>query len=186
MSAPELESYAQIAIALGTLFLAIVTYRNVNLTRKLVTGSEKQAAIQHSALNLQNEMLLAQVTYQRLEMYWKTLAPITDAEIKLAELVPEDWMDPALYVKTYKGKPDDLRRYLWLARLYEFLAFTHKLKKLERADPLPADWTEQWTKDLVERREFREVDAYYGRFYKNYSELVREHIRARDSLESAP
>lgn len=178
MSLSELVSYAQIATALGTLVLAIITYRNVDVTKKLVLSSERQAASQHEALNLQNDMLLAQVTYQRLEMYWKTLAPVSEEEIDTAELVPEDLMERGNYEQNYKGKDkrEALRRYLWLARVYEYLAFTHKLNGLERADPLPPDWTELWTEALSKRSEFAEINAYFGRFYPDYAKLVSKKI----------
>jgi hypothetical protein len=117
-------------------------------------------------------LLHSQVLGQRFEMYWTTFAPITDEEVDQVALLPEDWMDPELFKSKYKNDREALRRYLGLAKCYEYLALMSTMRKLEIPDPLGYAWTELWTRHLAERKEFLEINDYYKSYYPEFAEVV--------------
>ena len=166
-------------IALFTVVLVIVTAVYAFLTFRILHETRRQANIQAANLGVQNQLLHAQLLSQRLEMYWKTFAPITDAELAQMALLPEDWMNPTLFEQKYKNDTDSLRRYMSLAKIYEYLALMSAMKKLEIPDPVGYDWTTQWTRDLAQRTEFMEINDHYRPYYPEFSTLV-------DSLHGKP
>jgi hypothetical protein len=182
-----LGNLATVISALTTVVLTVITGIYVALTNKIAKSSQQQAeaqhaalAVQNKALALQNDLLRSQVAYQRLEMYWKTFAPITPDEIKTARLVPEDWMHPDLYAKDYSGSDTDdaLARYMYLARIYEYLAITYNVSETIASDPVRFHSIARWTQELAAQKAFQDVDAYYGAFYPEYSKLVKANLPA--------
>ena len=98
-----------------------------------------------------NKLCFAQVLRDRFDMYWKTYTPVSDAQITEFELIPDDYNDIELYIKDYKGNKEAIHKYLFYLQLYEYLAFSFKLKEAKIIDPL-GQWTEEWTRALCEKK----------------------------------
>ncbi|MFI5354190.1 MAG: hypothetical protein ACHQX0_01140 [Desulfobaccales bacterium] len=118
-----------------------------------------------------NRLFFAQVLRDRFDMYWKTYDPISDAQIAEFELIPDDYIDIGKYEKDYKGKKDAIHKYLICLQLYEYLAFAFKLKEAKIIDPL-GQWTEEWTYDLCEKKEFMDVHGYHKKYYPEFAKFI--------------
>lgn len=159
------ETSAAWATASLTFLLVCVTCVYVWATIQIQRSTRHQATLQAEALTLQNSLFKAQLLSQRFDMYWRTRAPISDEQVNEVAIAPDDVMDPEEYKNWYKDHPDDLRRYLYLARCYEYLAFAHSMKTLGLPDPLGDSWTQLWASDLARHPEFRKINSWYERYY---------------------
>jgi len=115
-------------------------------------------------------------------MYWKTYEPVSDEQLKEFHLLVEDYMDIIKYEKNYKDNDDAIRKYLTLLRLYEYLAFTHSLKRLKLPDPLGGEWTEHWARDLLGYEEFVDVHEYHKDYYPEFKKFIDKAIRNQKKL----
>lgn len=158
--------------AISTSILVTITGIYAYLTNKILKEMKHQSKTQANALSVQNQLLHSQVLNQRFETYWKTYAPITDEELREIALTPEDWMNPKHFEEKYKNDKKALRRYLLLARRYEYLAFMSTMEKSEIPDPLGYEWTKQWVRDLSTRKEFLEINEWYRPYYRKFSRFV--------------
>lgn len=163
---------AENVIAFFTVILVAITAIYAFLTYLIVRATQHQASIQAKALDVQNQLLHAQMLGQRLELYWKTYAPISDDEIAEVALLPSDWMDPKHFEAKYKNDKNALRRYLWFSRCYEYLAITSTMKDLKLPDPLGYAWTERWARDLAKHQEFIDINAWYRSYYPEFAKFV--------------
>jgi hypothetical protein len=102
----------------------------------------------------------------------KTFEPISAQELKEVDLLIEDYMDKSKYENKYKGDNDAIIKYLMLSRRYLYLAFTFKTNKLKLPDLLGIEFTERWTKDLLEFDEFKEIHAYLKDYYPELRKFI--------------
>ena len=89
-------------------------------------------------------------------------------------------MDQQKYHNIYKDNPDALRKYIGLLKLYEYLAFTYSLRKLNVLDPLGYEWPERWAKDLLRHHEFLEGHDHHKSYYPHFAEYIDKIIKAED------
>ena len=123
-------------------------------------------------LRIQNDALTAQTYRDRFDLYWQTYEPTSLEELEDVRAFPQEYMDITLYNEVYAQDERKLRRYLCCLALYEYLAFSHALKKLKIRDPIGPRWTEQWTDDLLQETEFGDVHNYIGRYWPDFAEFV--------------
>ena len=114
-------------------------------------------------------------------MYWKMYEPISDEEVKDLKIFPEDWIVPEKFETEYQNNDDRIKKYIRMSRLYEYLAFTFKLRKHKLPDPLGEEWLEIWLQGLVKEKEFRDVHFYYGNFYPDFKSLVDKLINSKNT-----
>lgn len=128
----------------------------------LAVGTLSLAILAWQARN-HNTRLRAQILRDRFDMYWRTHEPISDEIVKQFECFPQDYMDLERYRADYQGKPESIRRYLHISKLYEYLAFAFTLHHtLKVRDPLQkGDWRALWTRDLMAEKEFMHVNDYW-------------------------
>ncbi len=128
---------------------------------------------------LQNRVLSAQLLRDRLDLYWKTYEPVTDDQLRQFADHPEDYfMSRPRYDELYKDHPTAARRHIQMSMLYEYMAFTYKLKGLSIRDPLGKQWLELWTTHLLEDQEFLSVHQCFRGFYPEYEAFV-DHMAAK-------
>jgi hypothetical protein len=152
--------------------------QELDLTRQEL---ERSAVAQESSAGrlleqtqIQTALLNAQLLRDRLEAYWKTYQPVTDAQVAELRLYPEDYMDRELFRQRYARDEPAIRRYIYMSLLYEYLGFTHKLPALGVPDPLGAEWVRRWTNELLACAEFRDVHEQYRGYLPEYEGLVDE------------
>jgi len=112
----------------------------------------------------------AQLLRDRFEMYIRTNEPVTDEHIKELKLYPADYMDVELYKLKYNND-QSLRKYIYMATLYEYLAYT---QDMPYAKFLNSGFTEMWVNDLCQEDEFRDVHKYYEKYYPRFAEIVEK------------
>ena len=105
-------------------------------------------------------------------MYWRTYSPVTDDELRSFKDFPEDWISKDIYEGEYKDNDNRIRRYLFISKLYEYLAFTFKLRDLELTDMLGDHWLEMWTLSLMSQDEFLNVHKSYSGYYPDFEKYV--------------
>ncbi len=132
-------------------------------------------------LIIQNRLFKAQLLRDRFQMYWKMYEPISDEEVKDLKIFPEDWIVPEKFETEYQNNDDRIKKYIRMSRLYEYLAFTFKLRKHKLPDPLGEEWLEIWLQGLVKEKEFRDVHFYYGNFYPDFKSLVDKLINSKNT-----
>ncbi len=183
----EMDPADKIALVTASLTLALVcaTVVYVWVTWRIQKATERQAAIQAEALEMQNQLLKAQLLAQRFDMYWKAREPVTAEQLADADLIPDDYMDPRVYERHYKQDPRALSRYLRLASCYEYLAFAHTMKLQQLPDPLGYEWTEAWARDLASHPEFLQVNDWYADYYPEFSQYVRAVAPERQTAQRA-
>lgn len=89
-------------------------------------------------LRIQNRLLK-----DRFHMYWKMYEPISSQEVNDLKIFPEDWIEPAKFKTDYQNNEGAIKKYIRMSRLYEYLAFTFKLRKEKLPDPLGEEWLEK-------------------------------------------
>lgn len=114
-------------------------------------------------------------------MYCKIWNPVTESDLKEVDLVPENYMNPNLYIEKYQNDRQALARYLSISVTYEYLAFAYLLKSMDLPDLLGYHWTETWAKDLAGRIEFAEVNEWYRRYYPDFAVMVDGFLMERKS-----
>jgi hypothetical protein len=129
---------------------------------------------------LQNRIFSAQILRDRFEMYWKTLDPVSEREIKELEVYPDDYIDRKVYDKSYKGKPDAIHKYIEMMKLYEYLAFSYALKQLRLPDPLGYHFTEMWAAELIAQKEFVDAHEYHKAYYPEFAKFVDQLINKKN------
>jgi hypothetical protein len=135
---------------------------------------------------IQNRLLRAQLLRDRLEMYWETYQPVTDDHVRDFIDYPEDYMNKELFEKRYSGKTQNIRRYIYMSMLYEYLAFTYSLKTSSVGDPLGYQWTQSWTRDLLQSPQFHDVHEQYRGYYPKYEAFVDDILRKYSVNTSNP
>lgn len=123
-------------------------------------------------IKAQNKLLKAQILGQRMETYWKTYEPVTDAQAAEVDYYPDDYMDPAVYAQRYKGNVPELKKYIGILTIYEYLAFSYNLQDLGIPDSLGADWIKRWAGDLCRHAEFRDVHEWHRSYYPEFAKVV--------------
>lgn len=130
-------------------------------------------------VRMQRQLLDAQLLSDRFEMYVKANEPVRDEKVKELKLYPDDFMDIRLYEKKYKDKDEAIHKYLYMAELYEYLAFTHAMPMPEKPFLAP-DFLKMWVTDLCQESEFEEVHEYYREYYPPFAEVVRKLLKAKE------
>lgn len=168
-----------------TAILVFITLVYVLATIRIQESTSKQVEIQSKALDLQNRLCQAQLLTQRYDMYCQTQSPITDSKLQEVDSFPDDYMDPNRYEEVYKHNPEKLRRYVYLAVWYEYLAFTFTMRGLSIPDPIGYEWTELWATELSMHDEFQEVNDWYRKYYPAFSGFVDKMIHNQNSTKSS-
>ena len=109
----------------------------------------------------------------RTDMYRWVHSAITQDDLADCHAYPEMIMARARFDDAYRDKPEALRRYLKLSRIYEYLALAHILEQYKVADSFGIAWGRTWGKVLMDDDMFKEVDEYYRPFYTPFSESLR-------------
>lgn len=131
-------------------------------------------------LRIQNRLFKAQLLKDRFQMYWKMYEPISNKEVHDLKMFPEDWIEKSKYETDYKNKENAMKKYIRMSKIYEYLAFTFKLREQNLPDPLGEKWLENWLKGLVKEKEFKDVHLYYGNYYPDFKELVDYFIHSKN------
>jgi hypothetical protein len=156
--------------------------RELELTRaelgRTAAAQEGTDESMRQQVELQNRLVAAQLLRDRFDMYWRTYAPLTDDEIRTFLSVPDDLMSEDRY-EAVKSDANALRRYLTLARTYEYMAFTYAMRKAGIPDALGDQWLDRWAKDLTAHGEFLEINQYYRPYYPQFALFI-------DSLHDQP
>jgi hypothetical protein len=130
-------------------------------------------SLQRRELRVQNRLLNAQLLKDRFEMYWRTsYEPVTDADTQDFLISPTDYMNDKLYKESYEGNIGAIRRYIFMSRRYEYLAFTFTMRELGVPDPLGPDWVEVWASELIDSPEFLHVQGEYRRYYPKFAAFI--------------
>jgi hypothetical protein len=124
-------------------------------------------------VRLQNRLQKAQLLRNRFEMYWRLYDPVPEDLVEWMELVPEDFMPRKRYEAEYSGSPARMKKYVGLAKTYEYLAFAFTMREFG-PDPLGSDWTERWVRDLLDEEQFVQINEHYADYYPDFSRHVRE------------
>jgi hypothetical protein len=103
-------------------------------------------------------------------MYWSWKS-ITEEDVDEVELEPEDYFDLKRYERSYKGDRNAIKRYLYSAHAYAFLAFAYQLKNLNLPDPLERMHT-RWLIDILDRREFIDIHNHLRSYYPEFATEV--------------
>lgn len=136
-------------------------------------------------ISIQNRIAKASLMRDRFEMYWKTYNPVTDEEVEDFKRHPDDWMSVSNYNISYKDDAKAIKQYIWMAKLFEYLAFIFYGKKLGIKDPFGDHWLRLWTTDLTAHKEFIEVKDYYQPYYPEFCKFVEQHQKAKPTLTAA-
>jgi hypothetical protein len=121
---------------------------------------------------LQNRIFKAQLMRDRFEMYWRTYDPVTEDQISELKIYPRDYMDPKKYETFYKDKPESIKKYIMMMKLYDYLAFINGLRKEKLSDPLGNNWSNLWTSELIDEKEFMEIHNFHKIFYPDFAEYI--------------
>ncbi len=127
----------------------------------------------------QNKLYRAQLLRDRFEMYWKMYEPVSQGQGQELKEFPEDFIDLKVYEEKYKDHDRKLRKYIGMAKRYEYLAFAYGLKVLHLKDPLGHDWTQHWTRDLLKDEIFLDVHHYFGAYYPHYEKFIEGVLRQK-------
>jgi len=122
----------------------------------------------------QQKLLRAQLLRDRFQMYWTMYKPTTKEDFADFEFYVDDYMGRERYEHDYKGKRERIAWYIFMSQLYEYLAFTHSLKRLGLKDPLGDEWVDLWIRDNIKRKEFLDVHEEYGEYYPVFAKHVEE------------
>ena len=122
-------------------------------------------------LVLQKRLARAQLLRDRFEMYVKATEPVTNEHVEQLKLYTDDYMDIRLFNEKYEKDEKAIRKYIYMAVLYEYLAFTHAMPKARFLAP---NFLEMWVSDLCDNREFCEVHKHYRRYYPPFAEVVKK------------
>lgn len=126
-------------------------------------------------LLLQNRLARAELIRGQLEMYWRTLAPVTADQVRDFKSFPEDWMHWSnLEVRRrYEGNDTNIMKYLGCTIRCEYLASLHHMQReLAAQGPMSRAWLAHWTDDLMTEVEFRDALEYYQRYYPQFHEYA--------------
>lgn len=129
---------------------------------------------------IQNRVLRAQLLRDRLDTYWFTYKPITDADVETLRAYPEDFMTRDLYYERYAENTDAIKRYIAMSQIYEFLAFSYPIKGMKPDDPVGPAWIKKWTEDLLDSTEFIDVHKQYAGYYPPYEAMVNELLELKE------
>lgn len=127
-------------------------------------------------IDQQTKIMRAEQLRDSFTMYWQTYDPVTSDQLDEVVRFPDDYFDIDVYAASYAGKPDRIRRYLRMSKMYEYLAYSSKLHEMRLQDPFGKEWVERWTRDLVLVPEFCDVHRYYASWYPEYSRLVEAQL----------
>src|SRR5262245_28035925 len=167
----------------GVIYAVLLQRREIQLQRQDLELTRRElertaGAQEESAQRLleqtriQTRLLNAQLVKDRLELYWEIYTPVTAQQVGEFKLYPGDYMDVDLYEARYKSDEAAIRRYIYMSEVYEYLAFTHALQALDVPDPFGQHWVETWTRDLIQSREFLDVNEQYSDYYPAFKALV--------------
>ncbi|MEB3120418.1 MAG: hypothetical protein VKL41_04250, partial [Snowella sp.] len=131
------------------------------------------------SFQLQNALFNAQLLRDRFDAYMKTYEPVSDEQVANFRLYPDDFMDRKMYEDRYSNDDGAIKRYIHMSQLYEYLAFTLKLRDIDIPDLLGPEWVKRWTEDLLPFPEFRDVHEQYRGYYPEYQDFVDEIRRDR-------
>lgn len=118
---------------------------------------------------MQKRLLKAELLRDLFEMYLRLYDNVTEDQIKELHLYHKIYMDDETY-KWYKRKDQAIRKYIFMSKRYECLAFIHTLN----VDYPATQLLKKWTHDLCEEKEFLDVHKNYRFCYDNYAEFVEE------------
>jgi hypothetical protein len=119
----------------------------------------------------QNRISKVQLLRDRFDMYKKVYRPVTDDELALLHLNPDDYIPGSVYAAN-KDDSGALKKYILMTDLVEFLAFTYELRYYGVHDSFGSDWVELWTKDLKTVPEFKIVKEHYKDYYPKFSKFA--------------
>lgn len=122
-------------------------------------------------LVVQKKLARAQLLRDRFEMYVKATEPVTNEHVEQLKLYTDDYMDIKLFNEKYENDKKAIRKYIYMAVLYEYLAFTHAMPKAKFLAP---DFLEMWVSDLCDNHEFYEVHKHYRRYYPRFAKVVEK------------
>jgi hypothetical protein len=132
---------------------------------------------------VQNNLFKAQLLKDRYDMFLDAYAPVNDEQVRDFKEFPDNFIKDEIYQNKYKCNDKKIRRYITISNLYEYLAFTYKMRSLGVPDLLGENWLEQWTKDLLNEEEFLDVHNSYSGYYPDFEEFVnklrQQHITSK-------
>lgn len=134
---------------------------------------------------IQNRLSRAHLLRDRFEMYWRTYEPVPDQAVSDFHLKPTDYISQEEYDKLPENDDKTIRKYIMMAKHYEYLAFLHTLKKERLRDPMGDQWLELWTKFYMTDREFLHIHENYQNYYPDFAKFVDE-LKAQTPLKKAP
>lgn len=121
-------------------------------------------------IKIQNDMFKSQLIRDRFDMYW-SWQPVTDDDVTEIELFPEEYFDSDVYQTDYQGNRDAIRKYLYVAHVYEYLAFAYGLVNTKIPDPMH-HMHSLWLSDMLQREDFLQVHRHIGRYYPDFAKKV--------------
>ncbi len=120
-----------------------------------------------------NKAITANTFSTRFNMYSWLFGPVTNETIQLLKVFPQDMMDPdKLPDYEVDGGDDKIRKYIYLSKVYAYLAFTDSMVQRDLPATFGKDWFNEWLKELVTDDVFSDVHGYLGRFYKDFKKTV--------------
>ncbi len=130
-------------------------------------------------VQVQKKLLKAQLRHDLFEMYLRLYDTVTEDQIKELHLCHKIYMDDETY-NEYKLGDQAIRKYIFMSRRYECLAFIHAIS-VEYPFIQFRLW-KKWTRDLCEEKEFLDVHKNYSLCYDKYAKSVVKEIQNAKQL----
>jgi hypothetical protein len=120
---------------------------------------------------LQNRLLKAQIIKDRYDMFKGAMSPVSDEEVEMARIYPDNYFDMTTYNEHYKDNPELIKKYLFSWHVYEYMAFRYSIVRLKLPDPIGSN-LKVWVLDSIREKEFADVHAYIKTYHPIFGDYV--------------